>query len=165
MTHFKPVRVLSIAALALAAVAHSSTPARAEVGLGLFIGEPFGLDLKFDLQRRSALDIVLGATTVREGRANYGHVTYLLTPIVGRGRSVLVPLRLGIGGAFYDGGGDFADEVNLAVRAPLQVGLRLRSTPLEFYGEVAIKVTFFDENDNNGDAIDLDGGIGLRVML
>jgi hypothetical protein len=165
MTHLKIVRVLSIAALALAAVAHSSSPARAEVGLGLFIGEPFGLDVKLDLQRRSALDFVLGATTVREGRANYGHITYLVTPIAGRGRSVLVPLRLGIGGAFYDGGGDFADEVNLAVRAPLQLGLRLRSTPLEFYGEIAIKVTFFDENDNNGDAIDLDGGIGLRVLL
>ncbi len=165
MTHFKTVRVLSIAALAFAALAHSSSPARAEVGLGLFVGEPFGLDLKLDLQRRSALDIVLGATTVREGRANYGHVTYLITAVVGRGRSVLVPLRLGIGGAFYDGGGDFADEVNLAVRAPLQLGLRLRSSPLEFYGEIAIKVTFVDENDNNGDAIDLDGGIGLRVLL
>lgn len=161
----KPVRVLSVAALALAAVAHSSQPAHAEVGLGLFIGEPFGLDLKFDLQRRSALDLLLGATTFRDGRANYGHLTYLITPIVGRGRSVLVPLRLGIGGAFYDGGGDFADEVNLAVRAPLQVGLRFRSSPLELYGEIALKVTFYDEYDNNGDALDLDGGIGLRVML
>lgn len=165
MTHLKPVRVLSVAALALAAVAHSSAPARADVGLGLFVGEPFGLDLKLDLQPRSALDILLGATTFRDGRANYGHLTYLITPVVGRGRSVLVPLRLGVGGAFYDGGGDFADEVNLAVRLPLQVGLRFRSSPLELYGEIALKVTFYDEYDNNGDAIDLDGGIGLRVML
>jgi hypothetical protein len=165
MTHFKPARVLSLAALALAAVAHQSSPARAEVGLGLFVGEPFGLDIKLDLQRNSALDILLGATSFRDGRGNYGHVTYLITPLVSRGRSVLVPLRLGIGGAFYDGGGDFADDVNLAVRVPLQIGLRLRSSPLEFYGEIALKVTFYDEYDNNGDALDLDGGIGLRVML
>ncbi len=150
--------------MSLAALASLSSPARAEVGLGLFVGEPFGLDVKLDLDQRSALDIVIGGTTVRENRANYGHATYLVTALVGKGRSVLVPLRLGIGAAFFDGGGDFADEVNIAARAPLQIGLKFRRSPLELYGEIALKITFLDDNDNH-DTIDLDGGIGLRVLL
>jgi hypothetical protein len=164
MTHFKSLRVLTVAAASLAATAALSSPARADVGLGIFVGEPFGLDIKIDLQPRSALDLLIGATTVRDGRANYGHGTYLITPVVGRGRSVLVPLRLGVGLAFYDGPGDFADEVNLAARVPLQVALMFRSSPLELYGEIALKVTFLDEGFEN-DALDLDGGIGLRVLL
>ncbi|MEZ4361071.1 MAG: hypothetical protein R3B48_12880 [Kofleriaceae bacterium] len=163
MKHLRSLRGFLAAAVVVAALA-SSAPARAEVGLGLFIGEPFGFDLKLDLQRNTSLDLLLGATTVRDGRANYGHLTYLVTPVVGRGRSVVVPLRLGIGGAFFDGGGDFAEEVNLAVRAPLEIGLRFRRAPLELYGEVAVKITFLDGRDNNA-TIDLDGGIGLRVML
>jgi hypothetical protein len=155
-----------ISVAGLIAVAHLASPAtaRADVGLGLFVGEPFGLDLKLDLQRRAALDLVVGVTTVRDARADYAHITYLVTAVVGRGRSALVPLRLGIGTAFYDGGGKFADEVNLAVRAPLQVGILLRNTPLEIYGEIAVKITFIDDNDNN-ETVDLDGGIGFRILL
>jgi hypothetical protein len=162
MHHLAKLRRLSLAAAGAALL--TAAPARAEVGVGLFVGEPFGFDLLLGLERNTALDLVLGATTFRDGRADYGHLTYLVTPVVGRGRSVWVPLRLGVGAAFYDGGGDFADEVNLAVRAPLQVGLRLRRTPLEFYGEIAVKVTLLDDNDNNS-TVDLDGGFGLRLML
>ncbi len=153
-----------LAAVCAAWVLTRSSPARADIGLGLFVGEPFGLDLKIDLERRSALDLLFGATTVRDGRADYGHVTYLVTPLVGRGRSVLVPLRLGLGAAVFDGGGDLFDEVNVAVRAPLQLGFVLRSAPLEIYAELAFKLVLLDENDNQKTA-DFDGGIGFRLLL
>jgi hypothetical protein len=165
MINLRNAHLLSIAAASVAtSVALGASSARADVGLGLFVGEPFGLDLKLDLQPRAALDLVVGTTTVRDGRADYFHVTYLATLAVGNGRSALVPLRLGIGGAFFDGGGQFADEVNLAVRAPLQVGFILRRSPIEIYGELAIKVTFIDDNNNNG-TVDLDGGVGFRLLL
>ena len=61
----------------------SPSPARADFGLGLFLGEPTGLDLKFGMGNRSALDIVLGYTTFDDARTGYGHVTYLVTPLVG----------------------------------------------------------------------------------
>jgi hypothetical protein len=157
-------RVVTVALAAMIGVLLKVAPARADVGLGLFVGEPFGLDLKLDLEPRAALDLVFGTTTVRDGRADYAHLTYLATLTVGHGRSVAVPLRLGIGGAFFDGGGKFADEVNLAVRAPLEVGFLLRSAPIEIYAEIAVKVTFIDENDNN-ETVDLDGGVGFRLML
>jgi hypothetical protein len=162
----RALRPLIVAALVVTGVSLASPQqARAEgIGIGLFLGEPTGFDLKIDLQRRSALDVVIGYTTFDDYRAHYAHLTYLVTPFVGRGRSVLVPLRLGIGAAFFDGAGDFGDEANIAVRAPLELGLRFRSVPLEVYGELAIKITILDENDNHDD-VDADGGIGLRFYF
>lgn len=133
------------------------TTAHADIGLGIFIGEPFGVDLKLGMGPRSGLDIVLGASSYRRGRTDYGHVTYLVTPFVGHGDGVLVPLRLGIGGAVYalvDGDPFFS------VRAPFEVGLRFRRTPLEIYGEIALQIIFFDDPD-----LDLQGGIGLRFFF
>lgn len=149
-------RLLVIAVLAMA------VPAQADVGLGVFVGEPTGLDLKLGLSARSGLDLVFGWDTYRDNRDEYVHVTYLATLLVGHGSSVNVPLRLGIGGAIYDDG-SFDRGTNLAVRVPLQLGLRFRTAPIEIYGEVALKLTFVR---SHGDPYaDLDGGIGLRFYF
>jgi hypothetical protein len=155
-----------IVAVVMGTLVASARPAQAEIGVGLFLGQPTGLDVKIDLQRRSALDLVIGWDDFDDdrGRDGYAHLTYLVGLGVARGRSVLVPFRLGIGGVVYGGAGDFGDEVNVGVRAPFEVGLRFRRTPLEIYGEVAIKLTLLDDNDNDDD-VDADGGIGLRVYF
>lgn len=152
------MRILSFAIVAIIAVtAAAPSTARAEsIGLGLFIGRPTGLDIKIDLARRSAIDILLGVTSFEGGRATYGHVTYLVTPFVGRGRSILVPLRLGVGAAVYG----VEDNVDFAVRAPLEIGLRFRRTPLEIYGELALAFQLSGGADLYGQ-----GGIGLRVYF
>jgi hypothetical protein len=155
-----------IAATAVAAaLTFAPRPARAEFGVGLFIGDPVGLTLKADLQRRTALEVLIGERGYNDRRWNsyYGHVTFLLTPFAARGRSVIVPFRLGIGGAIYDEGNDFGDA-NLAVRAPFQVAFRFRRVPLELYFELSLLLTFIDSNDNE-DLVDLDGGLGLRVYF
>lgn len=162
-------RNLSIAVLVATVVGllgASARPARAEIGVGIFLGQPTGFDLKIDLQRRSALDIVIGWDDFDDdrGRDGYAHLTYLVGLGAARGRSVLVPFRLGIGAVAYGGGGDFGDELNLGVRAPFEVGLRFRRTPLEIYGEIAIKLTLLDDG-NDDDDVDADGGIGLRVYF
>jgi hypothetical protein len=120
-------------------IAARPTPARADFGIGVFLGEPTGLDMKI-------------------GLAGYGHLTYLVTPLVGRGTSVLVPLRLGIGGAIYDAG-----DLAFAFRAPFEIGLRLRRTPLEFYGEVALLLTLVSPGADP--FADLQAGIGFRVFF
>jgi hypothetical protein len=144
-------------------IAAASATAHADVGLGLFVGEPVGLDLKIDAGYRSALDIVLGWSTFRDARDQYAHLTYLATPVVGHGDAILVPLRIGIGVAFYGEGG-FDNGVNIAVRAPIEVALRFRRAPVEIYGELAAEITFFDDN-NNDDVFDLQGGIGFRIYF
>ena len=143
------------------------TAARAEVGLGIFVGEPTGLDVKLDLSRRSALDIVLGVYSHYDrfnDDSGYGHLTYLVQPMVAHGDSVVVPLRVGIGVAIFDDYGRWNDDLNVAARVPFEVGLRFRRTPLEIYFEIALKMTFVDE-DNDHPFVDLDGGIGLRFYL
>jgi hypothetical protein len=145
-----------------AALTHAA-PARADFGLGLFIGEPTGLDLKIGLGNRSGLDIVLGFTSIRntfeDGRAGYGHVTYLVTPLVGQGDAVTVPLRIGIGAALFGPSSD----LSVGVRAPIEIGLRLRRTPLEFYGELALALIFIDPADELES--DLQGGVGFRLYF
>ena len=151
----------------VATLLFAAAPARAEVGVGLFVGEPTGLDVKLDLSRKSALDIVLGYYSHwRHYNTDgaYGHLTYLVQPLVAHGDSVLVPLRLGVGVAIFDESGRFNDDLNVAVRVPFEIGFRFRRTPLEIYLEIALKVTFLDENDDH-ETVDLDGGIGLRFYF
>ena len=150
------MRKLFLALLILAV----PTAAQAEgLGIGLFVGEPLGLDLKIDLQPRSAIDIVVGATSVNRGRESYGHLTYLYTLVVGRGSSVVVPLRLGFGGAVY---GVTEDNTGIAARAPLELGLRFRRSPLEIYGEVALLLQLIGPGDVQ---TDVQGGIGMRLYF
>jgi hypothetical protein len=158
--YHRPMRTLILAALVVIA---TPTAARADIGIGLFVGEPLGVDLKIDLERRQALDILFGAVSVRDGYRDesYGHLTYLVTPLVGHGRSVLVPLRLGIGVAMF---GFTEGDVNIAARAPFELALLFRHAPMEIYGEVALKLTFV-RADNGDVVLDTDGGIGLRFYF
>jgi hypothetical protein len=156
------MRTTAAAVLVAAALLAQPRPAHAEFGIGLFVGEPIGLTVKADLARRSALEILIGQTTYDDGRSGYGHVTYLVTPFAARGRSVIIPFRLGIGAAIYDEG-EFGDDVNVAARFPFQLAFRFRA-PLELYFEIAMKLTFVDSNDNQ-DVVDLDGGVGLRFYF
>lgn len=144
--------------IAILLVALGSAPARAEgFGLGFFLGDPTGLDLKIDLQRRSALDIVLGLYDFREGRgARYAHLTYLVTPVYARGQSVNVPLRLGIGAAVFGS----SDHIDAGVRVPFELALAFKRTPLEIYGELAALLQLTDDP-----RFDLQGGVGLRFYF
>jgi hypothetical protein len=147
--------------LAIVLVLVASAPARADFGLGLFLGRPTGIDFKIGLGNRSGLDILLGIYRLdRDRDIGYGHLTYLVTPVVGQGSSVLVPIRFGVGGALYGSSGD----LDFAVRVPVEIALRLRRTPLEFYGELALAATLFDP-DEDAVVLDLQGGIGFRVFL
>jgi len=137
-----------------------SSTARAEaIGLGLFLGEPSGLDIKVGLSAKSSIDIVIGQSSFRDNRTDYLHITWLLTPFVARGNSVLVPFRIGIGAVAL---GVVDDNAHAAVRVPLEIGFRFRRTPLEIYGEVAIKGVFVEEDFIT---FDVDGGIGVRFYF
>lgn len=152
-----PIRKLLILLAILAA-----SPARADVGLGLFLGEPTGLDLKLGLTNRTGIDIVLGVHEVERNYygGDYGHLTYLVTPFVSRGQSVIVPFRIGIGIAFLDDGRAFGESIAAAVRAPVQIGFRFRSVPLEIYGELSLLIPIIRHSYLDGD-----GGIGFRIYF
>ena len=141
--------------------------ARAEVGLGLFLGEPTGIDLKLGLSPRSALDILVGFYNHYNDwndDGTYAHLTYLVQPLITHGDSVMVPLRIGIGGAVFDDRGRYDGDLHLAMRVPFQLGIMFRRTPLEIYFEIALKATVIDEG-NDHRFLDLDGGVGIRFYF
>ena len=153
------MRKLLLTTVVFGLVVAARAPARADIGLGLFLGEPTGFDLKVGLGHRSGLDLLFGFTTFRDTRDGYGHVTYLVTPLIAQGNDVLVPLRAGIGAALFGPSGN----LGFAIRAPLQIGIRLRRSPLEFYGEIALALEVVGaDNDPN---LDLQGGLGFRVYF
>jgi hypothetical protein len=149
--------LLTTVVFGLVAAARTS-PARGDVGLGLFLGEPTAIDLKIGLDHRSALDLAFGYTTFDRGEG-YGHLTYLVTPVVAQGDALSVPLRLGIGGALFG----TRHDLDLAVRAPVELGLRLRRTPLEFFLDVALDLVFV--NPRNDLHVDVQVGGGFRVYF
>src|SRR5262249_25118121 len=153
--------------IATLVIASAPTAARAEVGIGAFFGEPTGIDFKLDMSHRSSLDLLVGYYSHWRDYAlhgGYAHATYLVTPLVGPGDSVNLPLRLGFGVAVFDDDRFFNDGLSAAVRLPFEVALRFRSVPLEIYFELALKLTFVGPA-RDPDPLDLDGGIGLRFYL
>jgi hypothetical protein len=145
--------------LAIAVICATHGVARADFAIGLFVGEPTGLDLKIGLQPRSALDIVIGVVSINDGGrdVSYGHVTYLYTITQGRTRTTRIPLRIGLGGSLF---GVTEDNTQLAARIPFEIGIKFRRSPLELYGEIAFVLRLIDDVDTN-----LDGGIGLRLYF
>jgi len=137
--------------------------AHAGIGVGLFVGEPLGLTIKADLKRRTAIEVLLGVDDYDNdrGRDGYAHLTFLASPFVAKGESVLIPFRLGIGAAVYDDGGD--DDVEVGVRAPFQLAFQFRSTPIELYLEISLLLELIDEDDN--DDLHFGGGLGFRMYF
>jgi hypothetical protein len=145
------------------AIVLAAPAARADVGLGLFIGEPTAIDLKLGFDRRSALDIALGISSLDRDHGDYAHITYLATLAVSHGRSVSVPIRLGIGVALLDDG-TFGNGLSVGARVPLELALRFHSAPIEIYGELTFLLVFVDPAPSHVYP-DFDGGIGIRVYL
>ena len=149
--------------LIVALVCATPAVARADFGLGPFIGDPTGLDFKIGLDRYSGLDLLFGWYHINEvgdgtGAGGYGHLTYLVTPVVAHGNSVNVPLRLGIGVALFG----VNNDLNFGVRFPLEIGLRFRRAPLEIYGEIALLLAFVDPAV---DFLTVQGGGGIRFYF
>jgi hypothetical protein len=122
----------------VAVLACAPSAAHAEVGLGVFLGEPTGIDFKLGLSHKTALDILVGVYNHWDRWSDdgtYAHVTYLVQPLVTHGDSVIVPLRIGIGGAVFDDVGRYDGDIHLAVRVPFELAIQFRRSPVEIYGE------------------------------
>lgn len=158
------MRKAILVSVAAATTALAAAPeAHAGVGIGMFLGEPLGLTIKADLKKRTSLEFLIGVDDYDEdrGRDGYGHLTFLAAPFVARGDSVAVPFRIGLGVAVYDeGGADWGDDINIAARAPFQIAFQFKSTPLELYLELALRLELFDDL-----GAELDGGLGFRFYF
>ena len=149
--------------LVIAALVAVPTTSHAGVGIGMFLGEPLGLTFKADLKKKTSLEILVGVDDWDKDRGHdgYGHLTFLVAPFFAEGDSVVVPFRIGIGGALYDEGDqDWGDDLDFAARMPLQVAFQFKRSPLEIYLEIALRLELFHDFH-----VEPDGGLGVRFYF
>jgi len=146
-----------------ALVVCASAPARAAEGpfaLGLVLGSPMGISARLALGPSFALDLGAGSGTIRDDGPE-AHLGLLWTAAVAwRSPGFSMPLYLGIGSRLMDAEGRHqGEELHLGVRVPLGVAARLAPSQLEIFAEVA---PVYDLVQHNGQALDLDFGVGVR---
>lgn len=120
--------------------------------MGVIIGEPLGVTLKWWNSRRSAFDIAAAWSFTENGifeiYANYlFHYLFL--------KNDLMPLYVGIGGSFRIDGDSF-----IGARFPLGVEYFVPGLPLSLYAEAGPIWQFAPRNE----AIGM-GGVGIRVTF
>jgi hypothetical protein len=144
-------------------------PGASTFGIGLILGSPTGLSMELRLSNQTALDFALGLDDFREDDGGYFHFDYLVyLADLARGGSVSLPVYLGVGLAFWDEYDRFDndDELNLGLRVPFGIAIAFRTAPIQFFGELAIRVLLVDDDDGrDDDDVDLTGGLGFRVYF
>lgn len=161
---------LSFLALTAGFLLFGASPAEAQsgtVGLGIMIGDPTGLTLKFPLSANTAIDVGIGADTVNNFDNDDDaqvHVDWLFSPaILGRGNGFTVPIYFGIGGVVeFDDNGRNNDDLDIGVRVPVGIAFEFQRTPLELFLELGMEVLFID---NEGDEFDAGGVLGVRFYF
>ena len=166
-----------LAPLMLVLALSAPRAARAEggnFGLGLIIGSPTGLSLKYYMSRGHALDAAVGLTTIGSDGIHV-HVDYLWHPFVLASEgSFDLAMYVGIGGRVldHDRGRGHDDDFHIGPRAPLGLVFDFLKSgvPLDVFVEVALVLDFILDDDNDGDDhdgidLDLNAGIGARYYF
>lgn len=126
----------------------------AQVGIGVIVGEPTGLSVRYEASRASSFDGALAWSFLGTGSI-YIHGDYLLffdLFSVPEGR---LPLYAGIGAKLYIG-----SDVGVGARIPLGALYQFASVPLEIFLEIAPGLLLFPST-----APDAGGGLGIRFRL
>ncbi len=144
--------------------AHAREGAGGDFGLGLVLGTPTGLTANLYLTNRTALDFGLGLDAIDDDDDFFFHVTYKVIPVVlARGRSLSVPLYLGVGGFLSDHDRAFGDASDLGLRVPLGIDLDFRRAPFQIFLEINFNFYLITIDHDHGDTLDLGGAVGFRV--
>jgi hypothetical protein len=146
------------------------SPGGSTLGIGLILLSPTGLSLELRLGPRSAIDAAIDFDVFDDDDSSISHIDYLAyLADLSRGGSISVPLYLGVGVVFLDHDyGRDDDDLHLGFRVPFGIALALRTAPVQFFFEGAVRVLFHDhdEFDDDDDAdVDLTGGLGFRVYF
>ncbi|OHD17870.1 MAG: hypothetical protein A2Y38_06080 [Spirochaetes bacterium GWB1_59_5] len=136
-----------------------SNPADGPMGIGLFLGQPTGIDFQMDLSRTSWADFKAawnlaggnsGFSILLQGNYEYAFPGMVViesasfTPFVGFGAIVNV----------YDGGAQFG------ARVPAGISYRFRNIPIELFLELGLDLYLFPSLAPGGS-----GGLGVRYRF
>lgn len=167
-------RTLAVGALALGLVGLVAAPARAgtwsshDVGLGVTLGSPTGIDAKFGLGGIHAIDAWFGLHFLLHDAIGIGaeYNAEIFTFTAGRSHD---GLYVGAGGMFtfldhavYHGHKDGEVDVGFGVRVPFGVDFVLNAAPVNFFGEIAPGFTVVT---HHGVDFLFDIAVGVRFIL
>lgn len=138
-----------------------------QFGLGVILGDPTGLSAKLYLGGpTNAVDFALAFDTYSDnGNTNgdmYFHATYLIHPsVLAKPDGFEMPWHVGVGGyVMSDEFQNSNDRDSLGVRVPVGLDFNLDAIPLQFFGDIALRVNLFADT-----YIDFDLGIGARYYF
>ncbi len=124
-------------------------------GIGVILGEPTGLSLKFWSSRTTAIDAAAAWSFKGEGKFHL-HMDYLFHNYrvfkVKRGK---LPLYFGIGGRVK-----FEEETRVGVRIPVGVCYLFRKQPLDIFFEIVPVLDITPETD-----FDINASVGIRFFI
>lgn len=124
-------------------------------GIGVIIGEPTGLSLKFWNSRTTAF-AAAAAWSFREEQKLHLHMDYLFHNFrLAKVRGGRLPLYIGIGGRVK-----FEDETRIGVRLPVGACYILKSHPIDIFFEIAPLLDLLPET-----GFDINASIGIRYFF
>jgi len=145
-----------------------SRTARAEekgvFGVGLLVGEPTGVSLKYYLGDDKAIDAGLGGAFLSKGLQIHGD--FLWHPWILESKpSFVLPVYVGVGARLLDrnGGARNEDHFRIGARAVGGVLFDFREVPLDVFVEVAGVADYRTVGDPFG--LDLNLGAGVRYYF
>lgn len=171
------MRIFAVGAVAAALLtAWGTRSARAAdpgpFGLGLIIGSPTGLSLKYYLgESGHAIDAAVGQA-VASDRGIHVHADYLWHPgILASEDAFDLVWYVGIGVRLldHDRGNRGEDDFHIGPRAPIGILFDFNEVPLDVFLELALILDFRSGEDGRDDhdefGFDLNAGIGVRYYF
>jgi hypothetical protein len=155
-----------VSLLGLSRVASAQVEAH-KFGLGVIIGSPTGLSVKYEITDKEAVDAALGGSFLGESGVQL-HADFLLQPVHlfdDEDGVFSLPLYFGIGMRFLDESRpNMSNGVRLGVRVPVGLAFEFHHIPLDVFVEVALVVDFLRPSGDKFGA-DLNAGIGVRYWF
>jgi len=143
-------------------------------GMGLIVGSPTGLSLKYYLGGGDqAIDAAIGFAFINAGGIHV-HADYLWHPVMlTRDAAFSLPLHVGIGARVldHDRGRDADNDFHVGIRGPIGITFDFTEIPLDVFAEIALILDFHGEHrlNSNDDSdhfdLDLNAGIGVRYYF
>ena len=142
-------------------------------GLGLELGEPFGLTGKYFYTGDKAFDFGIGDVyDYYNYRGLYLYVDHLWHPVsLASAEAFELPFYIGVGGSFWhweDYRGVYVHGDALAVRVPVGISFDFNDVPLDIFVQLVPTIDLFFNTPANYDRtlfLFIDGSIGIRYWF
>lgn len=135
--------------------------AERKLGVGLMLGIPTGLSLKYHLTSTLAVDLGAGAYIAYRDRTGFhAHLDLLWHPFVAvEGQSFMAPMYIGLGTRLL-----VHDVAHVGVRVPVGISFDFANTPIDIFLEGAF---VYDVSIGEGGSgpVDINAMLGLRYYL